>query len=89
MSGNNSLEAFARTVNDMDDRLPKGRGRCFDIGTWGGCGPECAAFCDGECSEPQEIDKDAILEEHGEERAMEIMSQYSCFSSITDTDKTK
>lgn len=71
-----ALEGFARTVNDMDDRLPKGRSRCFDIGIWGGCGTGCAAFVDGECEEPQEIDYIYMVEDHGEEGASEIASRY-------------
>ena len=46
---NNGLECFAVMINDADSRLPKGRGRCFDIGSAGGCGVECPAFQDGEC----------------------------------------
>ena len=80
MSRNDGLEVFATTINDLDDRLPKSRGRCFDIGTWGGCGVDCGAFCDGECAEPQEIPRDDIVEEHGLEDALEIMAQYDCFS---------
>lgn len=76
---NDSLEVFASTINDLDPRLPKGRGRCFDIGIWGGCGVNCPAFMDGECSEPQEIPKQEIIDEHGEEAA-EILSLYQCFS---------
>ncbi|QYC51363.1 hypothetical protein [Acinetobacter phage BUCT628] len=71
-----ALEAFGRTVNDLDDRLPKGRSRCFDIGTWGGCGSSCAAFVDGECEEPQEIEYIYMVEDHGEEGAQEIKDLY-------------
>ena len=74
-----SLEGFGRTINDLDDRLPKGRGRCFDIGIWGGCGVSCPAFVDGECDEPQEIDKQDIVDEHGENDAALICSKYDCF----------
>jgi hypothetical protein len=84
MKANRDLEMFSTTVNDLCDNLPKGRGRCFDIGTNGGCGVLCAAFVDGECGEPQEISKDDIINEHGEEDAKEIMSQYNCF---TDPDQ--
>jgi hypothetical protein len=79
MKALNSLENFARTVNDHDNHLPKGRGRCFDIGIWGGCGVLCPAFVDGECEEPQEISKQDIIEEHGENDAEEIFSLYDCF----------
>lgn len=70
------LEQFGRTLNDLDDRLPKGRSRCFDIGILGGCGADCAAFVDGECDEPQEIDYIYMVEDHGEEGAAEIKSRY-------------
>lgn len=49
-----NLEAFGTTLNDLCDDLPKGRGRCFDIGSWGGCGVECPALLDHECIEPEE-----------------------------------
>ena len=75
------LEDFGRTVNDLDDRLPKGRSRCFDVGMWGGCGVSCPAFVDGECEEPQEIPAQDIIDEHGEEDALEIMEWYSCFEA--------
>lgn len=78
MEANHGLEMFARTVNDRDPHLSKSRGRCFDIGTWGGCGVFCAAFVDGECSEPQEISKADIIEAHGED-AQEIFDHYPCF----------
>ncbi|GHA65946.1 hypothetical protein GCM10009007_02980 [Formosimonas limnophila] len=70
------LEVFARSMNDLDDHLPKSRGRCFDIGSWGGCGINCAAFIDGECEEPQEIDISNLSEEHGEEEAERIIKLY-------------
>ncbi len=73
------LEILATTLNDIDPRLPKSRSRCFDIGIWGGCGVACGAFIDGECEEPQEIDKEDIIEEHGEEDAQEIFKHYDCF----------
>lgn len=73
-------ETLATTLNDMDDRLPKGRGRCFDIGTWGGCGVSCPAFMDGECGEPQEIDAADVIAEHGDE-AEEILAKYECFAT--------
>ena len=71
-----ALEQFGRTVNDLDDRLPKGRSRCFDIGIWGGCGTGCSAFIDGECGEPQEIDYIYMVEDHGEDGAKEIKDKY-------------
>lgn len=77
---NDGLEILASTLNDLDDRLPKGRSRCFDIGQWGGCGVTCAAFLDGECQEPQEISKADIIDEHGEEDAKGIFALYECFS---------
>ncbi len=78
MKAYHALEVFGATVNDLDDRLPKSRGRCFDIGIWGGCGVNCPAFLDGECEEPQEISKEELIEEHGEE-AKDIFELYECF----------
>lgn len=76
MKANHELEQFATTVNDLDSHLPKSRGRCFDIGIWGGCGPSCAAFVDGECDIPCEIPKADIISEHGLEDATTIMNKY-------------
>lgn len=81
---NTRLEVHARNVNDTDRRLPKGRGRCFDIGSWGGCGVTCAAFADGECDEPQEIEAHEVIDEHGEELAVEIMGSYACFNNAIE-----
>lgn len=80
MNKNTELENFATTMNNLDNRLPKGTSRCFNIGSWGGCGVTCAAFIDGECSEPQEIDKDDIITEHGIDDAEIICSKYKCFN---------
>lgn len=77
----NDLEIFATTVNDLDDHLPKGRGRCFDIGSWGGCGVTCGAFLDGECGVPEGIDAQDIIEEHGQEDAEKVFQKYECFEN--------
>jgi hypothetical protein len=79
MNRNHGLEVFATTVNDIDKHYPKSRSRCFDIGIWGGCGVTCAAFLDGECEEPQEIAKQDIIDEHGEDDAKEVFAKYQCF----------
>lgn len=81
MKALHDLEAFSRTVNDLDDRMPKGRSRCFDIGISGGCGVYCPAFLDGECGEPQEIPSQEIIEAHGQEDAQEVFELYACFKS--------
>ena len=80
MKANYELEAFGRMINDMDPHLPKGRGRCFDIGMNGGCGVLCPVFVEGDCGEPQELQASDIIDEHGEEDASEIMEAYPCFS---------
>ena len=79
MKGLDSLERFGQTVNDLDNRLPKSRGRCFDIGIWGGCGVYCPAFLDGECDEPQEISREDIEFAHGKQNADIIYNQYECY----------
>jgi hypothetical protein len=79
MKTNGALEIFAVNINDMASDLPKGRGRCFDIGSWGGCGVSCGAFADGECTEPQEIDAQDVRDEHGDE-AVDIFNRYECYS---------
>jgi len=77
--GNLNLEGMAGALNDMCDNLPKGRGACFDIGSWGGCGVSCAEFCRGGCSEPQEILKQDVIDEYGED-AIQILELYPCFN---------
>ena len=76
--GNLGLEYGGAMLNDLDNRLPKSRGACFDIGTSGGCGVTCAEFCRGGCDEPQEIDKQDVIDEHGED-AMYILEFYHCY----------
>lgn len=76
MKGNETFEAFARTLNDLDPHYPKGRTRCFDIGIWGGCGPSCAAYVDGECGVPEEMDSQSVIGEYGEEEAAMIFAKY-------------
>jgi len=70
------FEIFASKLNDRDDRLPKGRSRCFDIGMCGGCGATCAAFVDGECDVPEEIPLLYLIEVHGKEDAQSIIELY-------------
>jgi hypothetical protein len=74
-------ESLCKTRNDNDPLLPKGRGRCFDIGSGGGCGVECPAFLDGECPEPQELNLTEIIEAHGEDASI-VLSKYNCFEAI-------
>jgi len=79
MKANYALEQFGRTVNDLDGHYPKGRSRCFDIGIWGGCGVRCAAFIDGECGEPQEMDFEEMKAEYDYDELLEVCSKYECF----------
>lgn len=44
---------FGYTINNLDSRLPKSRGRCFDYGIISGCDEHCPALLDGECKEPK------------------------------------
>ena len=62
MEAQRGFESFATTVNDLDNRLAP-MSRCMNIGIGGGCGLRCAAFCDGECDEPYEFDKQAVVDE--------------------------
>ncbi len=41
--------AFAATVNDHSPDLPKGRGDCFDFGSFYGCKTTCPMFARGDC----------------------------------------
>lgn len=45
----NSKSVFAKTINDLDSHLPKGRSDCFDYGSWYGCDGECPQLQRGEC----------------------------------------
>jgi hypothetical protein len=69
---------FGKTLNDLDDRLPKGRSDCFDVGMWGGCGIECPVFLRGDCGEPQEL-KDELNELDEEDRE-KVIKAYDCFN---------
>ena len=60
MKANNIGLGFARTCNDRDNRLPKGRGDCFDFGQWYGCQVTCPVFVNGECKTVKECPKDFI-----------------------------
>jgi hypothetical protein len=82
MKGKYELEAFAYTVNNIDNRLPKSRGRCFDVGTWGGCGLRCPVFIEGECEEPQEMDIGEMEKEYNEDEIQEIAELYDCFNIL-------
>jgi hypothetical protein len=73
-------EFLCKLNNDNEPLLPKGRGRCFNIGSGGGCGVECPAFLDGECTEPQEFELSEIIEAHGEYASI-ILSKYNCFEA--------
>ena len=86
MSSNKLLETFASTVNDWCSGLPKGRSRCFDIGSWGGCGPTCAALRDGECTDSQELSADEISKENSEDEAQLVFMQYPCFVKQTTSE---
>jgi len=72
-------ERLATTLNDMSDNLPKSRGRCFDIGTWGGCGVRCPVFIEGDCSEPQEMDIEEMKAEYDKDELTSILELYECF----------
>ena len=76
MKANYQLEEMATIINDKDDKLPKGRSRCFDIGIHGGCGVYCAAFVDGECESWGYITNKEIIEAHGEVDGAEIIWLY-------------
>lgn len=63
----NNKHRFAATINDLDDRLPKSRGDCFDYGSFNGCDVECPQLLRGECNGDipvilENLDKDDIEE---------------------------
>ena len=74
----NGLLSFGATVNDLDSNLPKSRGDCFDVGTWGGCGVNCVVFLRGDCDEPRELIED-VKKEMPQEDINELAEMYDCF----------
>lgn len=56
---------------------------CFSVGQSGGCGAACPVFIDGDCTEPQEIAREYVVEAHGE-AASGILAQYPCFEERAD-----
>ena len=75
-----NLLSLGCTLNDLDDGLPKGRGDCFDVGTWGGCGVNCPVLLRGACKEPQELIEQAKLEMPKED-IEELANYYECFKN--------
>ena len=83
MKVNNDVLAIGSLLNDMCDSLPKGRGDCFDVGSWGGCGVDCPVFCRGDCDEPQEILADDVIDYHDDD-AVQILELYSCYDDAVE-----
>ena len=71
-----NLEALGTTLNNLDDNLPKGTTRCFNVGSWGGCGLNCPVFQDGECKEPQEFTIEELKAEFTDEEVEEVKELY-------------
>ena len=73
--------AFASTANDLDNHLPKGRGECFDYGSWYGCDCDCPVFQRGECKceDPEAtmimIEEDEYLDPEDRDRFYELYPQ--------------
>ena len=80
-TGSHRLLEFGATVNDLDDRLPKSRGDCFDVGIWGGCGINCPVFLRGDCNEPQELIEESV-EEMPQDDIDELADYYDCFEPL-------
>ncbi len=76
MKTHNLLE-FGSTLNDLDDRLPKGRGDCFDVGIWGGCGNGCPVFQRGDCENIDDITLQYLQEDFTDEEIEELREYYS------------
>lgn len=50
---------------------------CFRVGNAGQCGAGCPVYVRGDCGEPQEIDSQDVIDEHGEEVGAEILASYA------------
>lgn len=70
------LHTLSKTLNDLDDRMPKGRSECFDIGIGGGCGFSCPVFQRGDCNEPTEVFEHSDREEVNEDEIEEFKLIY-------------
>lgn len=79
MKAERAREEWLTELNEVNPRLMITSDRCFHIGSGGGCGLRCAAFCDGECSEPYEFDVKDIREEFTTEEFAEICGYYPRF----------
>lgn len=77
-------EDIAHMQNRMakvDGGYPLGMSGCEVVGINGGCGATCPVFKVGECGEPQEFDKEFLIDELGQEEAEEVMEYYACFDA--------
>jgi ribosomal protein L19 len=57
-------------------------GECFDTGMAGKCGLECQMFLCGECEHVDEAEPQQIIDQLGEEQAIEVMECYPCFNEF-------
>ena len=87
--GNTDFEIMAATLGDLCNWLPKGRSACFDIGSNGGCGVDCAEFCRGGCGEPQELSCAEVIDEHGLDDGISILEFYDCFDAEVEAIKNE
>lgn len=74
-------EELLTEMNDLDPRLAP-MSRCMNIGIGGGCGLRCPVFCEGECEEPQEFNKEDLLEEFNQEELEQLSNFYDCFKDL-------
>lgn len=79
-----NLLSLGSTINDLDDRLPKSRGDCFDVGIWGGCGYNCPIFLRGDCEESQELVGDEVYEEFCQDDLNELADYYESFEKYRE-----
>lgn len=83
MKAERAREMWLTELNELNPRLMTTSDRCFHIGSGGGCGLRCAAFCDGECNEPYEFDLKDVKEEFTSEEFEELCMYYPGFKEVS------
>ncbi len=74
MKANYNKLSFGHTINNLDERMPKGLSDCFAYGMVSGCDEHCPALLNGECKEHIEVIKSLNIPE---EEKVELNNLYN------------